>query len=103
MLPATARGTSARGIRGRGHRDPREALLRAAEDELAPERLALVPLEVLGVADHEDAVARGDPEDGQEGDQRAQRQDAVAERFVQRGCKRSPGEARGGARPDCLR
>ena len=66
--------------RQRGHQDRREPLLRAAQHQLGAEGLALVALEVLVVADQHDAVAGGDPEDGEEADQRAEREDAVAER-----------------------
>ena len=37
-----------------------------------PNALALLALEVLEVADHQDPVARGDPEHGEEPDQRAE-------------------------------
>ena len=46
---------------------------------VGPERLALVLLEVLEVADLHDAVAGHDPEDREEPDERAERDDAVAE------------------------
>jgi hypothetical protein len=43
------------------------------------EALALVPLQVLEVVDHQDAVARGDPHHGEEAHQRPERDDAAAE------------------------
>ena len=63
--------------RERRHEDRREPLERAAHDQLRAEGLALEALEVLEVVDHEDAVARGDAEDGEEPDQRADREDPV--------------------------
>ena len=79
MLPATASGTSARPVADAVIRIGASRSLRAPQHERRTEGLALLPLEVLEVADHQDPVARGDPEHGQEPDQRAERQHAVAE------------------------
>ena len=85
-----------------------------------PNGIALLALEVLEVADHQDAVAGGDPEDGEEPDQRAERQHAVAEPYGEHsaderhrqqqerqqppaaGCRTPPAAAgRSRARPRC--
>ena len=70
--------------RQRGHQDRRQPLAGSAQDELRAEGLALVPLEMLEVVDHQDPVARGDPEDGEEADQRAEREHAAADERRQR-------------------
>ena len=57
----------------RGGRQGRsDAFLRPALDEFAAEDLAFVTLEVLEVADHEETVARREPEQRQQADQRAE-------------------------------
>src|SRR3954467_3790838 len=63
----------------RRHEDRREPLPCARKDKRRPEDLALLALEVLEVVDHEDAVARGDPEHGVEPDERAEREDPAGE------------------------
>ena len=66
--------------RERRHQDRREPLRRAAQDELRGRSVSpSVSLEVLEVVDHQDPVARGDPEHGVEADERAEREDAAAE------------------------
>ena len=58
----------------------------------AAERLALALLEVAVVAHEHDAVARRDPEDGDEADQRAERQHAARQ---ERAARRRPGRTAG--------
>ena len=55
-----------------------EPLAGAADHQLDAERLALLTLEVLEVADHQDAVTGGDAEHGEESDERAERDRADA-------------------------
>src|SRR5215211_3635324 len=62
-----------------GHQDRREALLRPAQHQTWPERLALFALQVLEVADHQDPVSSRYAEHGQKPDQRTQREDAPAQ------------------------
>ena len=58
--------------RGQGrHQDGGQAFLRAPQHEVPAEGLTLHPFEMLAVVDQQDAVARGDPEHGEEADQRA--------------------------------
>src|SRR5829696_4961288 len=61
-----------------GHQDRREALLRPAQHQTWPERLALFALQVLEVADHQDPVSSRYAEHGQKPDQRTQREDGAA-------------------------
>src|SRR5215217_5078360 len=61
-----------------GHQDGRQPLLRPAQHQTGPERLAFFTLQVLEVADHKDPVSSRDAEHGQKPDQRTQREDASA-------------------------
>ena len=79
MLPAAASGTSARPVAEAVMRIGARRSFAPRSTSAGPERLAFVPLEMLEVADHQDAVACGDPEDGEEADERAEREHAVAE------------------------
>ena len=52
-----------------------EALFGSAQDQLTAKRHALLPFEMLVVADQHDAVAGGDPNHGHEPDERAEGED----------------------------
>jgi len=65
--------------RAGGHHDRREPLLGAAQHQSRSEGHALLPFQVLEVAEHQDPVPGGDSEDRQEPDERSQREDAVTE------------------------
>ena len=63
----------------RGHQDRREALASCPDHQVLAERLTLLPFEVLGVVDQQDAVAGSDAEHGEETDQRAERDHPTAD------------------------
>ncbi len=63
----------------RGHQDRREALASCPHHQVLAERLTLLPLEVLGVVDQQDAVAGRDAEDGEEADQGPERDHSAPE------------------------
>jgi hypothetical protein len=62
-----------------GHEDRRQAFARTADDEPAPEGLALLALKVLEVVDHHDPVPGRDPEHREEADERPKRDDPAGE------------------------
>src|SRR5215213_6518 len=57
------------------HQDRRQPLLRPAKYQRGPKLLALFPLQVLEVADHQDPVSSRYAKDSQKPDQRAKRED----------------------------
>jgi len=65
---------------GGGHQDRHQPLLRAADDQVRPERLPLEAAEVIVVRQQHDAVPRRDADHGDEPDQRAERHDAAGQR-----------------------
>src|SRR5215218_1107887 len=60
------------------HQDRRQPLLRPAKYQRGPKLLALFPLQVLEVADHQDPVSSRYAKDSQKPDKRAKREDASA-------------------------
>ena len=73
----------------RGHQDRREPFLGAAQHQVAAERHPFLDLEMPVVADQHDAVARGDAEDGDESDERSERQHAAGQRTPRRWRRRA--------------
>ena len=79
MSPAITSGTSASPVAERRHQDRREPFARAAQGQARPKDLAFIPLQMLIVIDQHDLVARRDPEDREEADQRTERDDVAGE------------------------
>ena len=63
----------------RGHQDRREPFFRSTEHQVAAERNIFDQFEVSIVAHEHDAVSRGDADDGDESDQRSEREDAASQ------------------------
>ena len=63
----------------RGHQDRRQAFSSATHHQVAAERHALFPLQMLEVIDQQDAVPSGNPEDREEPHQRSQGHDPTTE------------------------
>ncbi len=81
--PGNGQGQEGERCRQRRHQDGRESLACAAQHQLRTKRFAFFLLEVLEVIDHQDAVARRDPQHREKPHQRTERDDPAPDVYRQ--------------------